>query len=282
MIKNAGGLFAAFCVAWFVNAPALALPHAELVPGGVAVLPLRVPKNTEPPQVYFGDHRVMVVKNEGRWYAIAGIPLSAKPGRQHLIAKRGKHRERIPFAIRPKKYSTQPLKVPDNMVNPSPEELARISQDKPIIDAAFSQWTEREDVTTNFLAPTEGTMSSSFGLRRIFNGEPRNPHSGMDIAAPLGAIVTAPAPGTVIETGDYFFNGNTVFIDHGQGLISMFCHLNDINVTKGQILNPGDLVGHVGKTGRVTGPHLHWSVSLNNARVNPRLFITPSAKLTSK
>ncbi|MEK6748302.1 MAG: peptidoglycan DD-metalloendopeptidase family protein [Pseudomonadota bacterium] len=282
MNKKLCGLIAAICIACGFSASTLALPRSELVPGGVAVLPLHVPKDAPAPAVYFEKHRVMVLKNAGRWYAIAGIPLSAKPGRQHLIVQRGKAREKLPFAIRPKKYSTQRLEVPENMVQPSPEELARIGQEKPLIDAAFAQWTEQEEVITNFFAPTEGTMSSSFGLRRVFNGEPRNPHSGMDIAAPQGTNVASPAPGKVIETGDYFFNGNTVFVDHGQGLVSMFCHLNDITVQKGQTLDAGEILGHVGKTGRATGPHLHWSLSLNNARINPRLFVKIAPKLSQK
>jgi murein DD-endopeptidase MepM/ murein hydrolase activator NlpD len=125
--------------------------------------------------------------------------------------------------------------------------------------------------------PVDGRYSSPFGLRRYFNDQPRKPHSGLDIAAPEGTPIQAAESGVVVETGDYFFNGKTVFIEHGQGLVTMYCHLRKIDVETGQTVTRGEKIGEVGKTGRVTGAHLHWSVSLNHAMVDPLLFLDQPA-----
>ena len=158
-------------------------------------------------------------------------------------------------------------------VNPYPEDMERITRERREMDRIFTSFTDAPKVALSFIPPVDGPVSSSFGLRRILNGQPRSPHSGMDIAAPEGTDILAPAAGVIAATGDYFFNGNTVLIDHGQGLVTMYCHMSQIDVQPGRKVARGELLGKVGKTGRVTGAHLHWGVSLNNARVNPGLFL---------
>ncbi|MBI2379764.1 MAG: peptidoglycan DD-metalloendopeptidase family protein [Gammaproteobacteria bacterium] len=255
--------------ALFAALPAQAFEfQAEPVPGGIALVEL--PAGGEPR--YRGE-RVLVRREHGRRYAVVGIPLSAKPGTDYLELD-GK---RLGFAIRDKRYTEQQLTVKPGQVNPSPEDSARIAREQALMAPAWTAWPEGLEASLRFEQPTQGPLSSSFGLRRVFNGEARAPHSGLDIAAPAGQAVHAPADGVVMLTGDFFFNGNSVFLAHGEGVVTLYCHLRDLKVRPGQRVRTGQLLGHVGRTGRATGPHLHWSLSLNNARVDPRLFLVKTA-----
>jgi hypothetical protein len=263
------------------SAYALELPRPSAVPGGVAVVPLDY-KGEHPPRVYYLNRRVMVTQIEGRWTAIVGIPLTARPGPQTLEIREDLARVKDPadppltvsFDIHDKTYPTQRITLKDRrMVEPSAEDLRRILRESARIGEAFAHWSDYALPQWPFDQPVPGAKSSSFGMRRIFNGQPRAPHSGMDIAAPPGTPVKAPADGQVINAGNYYFNGKTVFLDHGEGVVTMYCHLSSIRVHEGQTVHRGDVIGEVGMTGRVTGPHLHWSVSLNDARVDPALFL---------
>lgn len=257
----------------FANA-AFALPQSAAVPGGVAVIALGEHKSV--PKAYYQGRPVMVLKNEGRWQAVVGLPLSAAPGRHTLRVQPQAGADRtLTFEVSAKQYQEQHLSVPPRMVNPSPEEQQRIARELKLSAETYRTFKAAANVPTRFILPVEGRYSSPFGLRRFFNGEPRNPHSGIDLAAPTGTPIRAPAAGRVLATGDFYYNGKTVFLDHGQGLITMFCHLDSIAVQTGQVIETGHTLGTVGATGRVTGPHLHWSVSLNDARVDPLLFLAP-------
>jgi murein DD-endopeptidase MepM/ murein hydrolase activator NlpD len=179
----------------------------------------------------------------------------------------------IAFSVGSKQYASQSLKVAPRQVNLSKADLARVAGERVRIERALGQFSEPPPESLDLRQPVPGPRSSSFGMRRIFNGESRNPHSGMDIAAPAGTPVLVPVGGIVVDTGEYFFNGNTVFVDHGRGLISMYCHLSAIDVKPGQRLAAGTRIGAVGMTGRATGPHLHWGLSLNRVWVDPELFV---------
>ena len=249
-------------------------PENNPVPGGIAVINTKQPSTTIAPYITYNKKRVMVQEINNSWYAIVGIPLNRKPGRHFLLLQNKKGNKKLYFKVRDKKYKTQYLTIKNKRkVNPSKKDMERIIKEKKIIGQVFRSWRMINNVDTAFIKPVNGPFSSPFGLRRFFNKQPRRPHSGLDIAAKEGAAILSPATGVVANTGDYFFNGNTVFIDHGQGLITMYCHLSKIQVKAGQTITKGEKIGEVGMTGRVTGPHLHWSVNLNNTRVDPLLFL---------
>jgi peptidase M23-like protein len=250
------------------------LPVAAPVPGGVAVI--CVGRAPEPaPQVTFDGRRVLVMRTGDDWRAVVGLPLSLKPGPHEVSVLQGEKGLRsIRFDVAAHRYDVQRLTLANlRQVEPEPADLLRINHDLQSIARAFSTFSDQTVSGLNFDLPSAGRSSSGFGLRRFFNNEPRQPHSGLDIAAPEGTPVAAPAAGSVLEIGDYFFNGLTIFLDHGQGLVTMYNHLSRIEVAKGERVARGQKIGEVGRTGRVTGAHLHWSVSLNNARVDPGLFL---------
>jgi murein DD-endopeptidase MepM/ murein hydrolase activator NlpD len=260
-------LWMGMALAWADSPP---LPHTAPVPGGVALVDVGQVSLT-PPIVHYGKKRVMVLANQDRWQAVVGIPLSTEPGEYQLTLDGQK--EPIAFQVAAKEYAEQHITIKDKRkVNPTALDMKRITRERGRINKALGQWRAQAGVQTRFIPPVMGPLSSPFGLRRFFNEQPRKPHSGIDIAAPSGATIRAPAAGRIIETGDFFFNGNSVFIDHGQGLITMYCHMSRIDVKPGQQVAQGEAIGAVGQTGRVTGPHLHWGVSLNDARIDPTLF----------
>ena len=251
-------------------------PAASLVPGGVARLSLG--PAAARPVAYTGDVPLLVLGDVIDWVALVGIPLAARPGPASIDVQTGGARRQIRYTITAKKYAEQRLSVAPGTVDLSPENEARYERERAhqaTVMATFTEFIEPSSQTSmlRMQVPTPGRRSSSFGLRRVFNGQSRNPHSGMDIAAATGTPVVAPLPCTVIDTGDYFFNGNTVWLDHGGGLLSMMCHLSAVDVKPGDALKTGERLGAVGSTGRVTGPHLHWGVMLNRTMVDPALFI---------
>ena len=261
---------------------AAVLPHANPVPGGIAVVELGV-DGEQAPIVHYNGKRVMVVAKTNphrHWVAIAGIPLGASVGQHSLTVTTGTEEKQVAFDVQDKTYESQYITLKDKRkVNPYKKDLVRIRKETKLIKSALAHWSDAPVLQTPFQLPVHGRLSSPFGLRRFFNKQPRKPHSGIDIAAPKGTPIVSPGSGTVLRTGKYFFNGNTVLIDHGQGLVTMYCHMSRIDVKPGQKVAAGEVIGAVGKTGRVTGPHLHWGVSLNDSRVDPALFFDNLDKL---
>ncbi|MDE2416133.1 MAG: peptidoglycan DD-metalloendopeptidase family protein [Comamonadaceae bacterium] len=248
-------------------------PRALQVPGGVARLALG--PAPERPVVHAGDVPVLVLGDAIEWTAIVGIPLSAPVGQAHvtLQATPSAPARQLAYRVAAKKYSEQHLTVAPRTVDLSPEDLARHERERAHQEQVMATFSTPLPEQLQMQQPVPGRRSSSFGLRRVFNGQARNPHSGMDIAAATGTPVVAPLPGRVIDVGDYFFNGSTVWLDHGGGLLSLYCHLSRVDCQSGDRLQAGQAFCRVGATGRVTGPHLHWGVMLGRTMVDPALFL---------
>ena len=257
------------------TAPAVAavLPIDSPVPGGVARVGLGAA--AQAPRARLGAARVLVVREGGAWIALVGIALATKPGAKLTVeAERADGKvDRHEITVASKTYAAQHLKVPPRQVELSAEDLARYERERAHLGAVLRTFTEESPSTLAMVQPTPGVRSASFGLRRYFNKQARNPHNGMDIAAPEGTPVVAAAAGRVLDVGDYFFSGRTLVLDHGAGLLSLYAHLSAVDVRAGQTVAAGLPIAKVGATGRVTGPHLHFSVYLNAAAVDPALFL---------
>lgn len=260
-------------IAMLLGTMAGAQDFSHAVPGGVIAIPLGAAP--ERPRASLAGVPVLVSGDLSGWTAIVGVSLATPPGNATLLVEHeaGLAPVRKTFTVTPMRYAEQKLKVAPGQVDLAPDDLARYEREREHQAKVIATLSEPAPPSLLLRPPVTGPRSSSFGLRRVFNGQARNPHSGMDIAAAAGTPVRAPAAGRVIDTGDYFFNGNTVWLDHGGGLLTMVCHLSRIDVQVGDTVAAGGSLGAVGATGRATGPHLHWSISLNRAMVNPALFL---------
>ena len=254
------------------------LPKDSRVPGGIAVIPLsngNISDNQASSEikVTFNNKPVWQIKNKNQHWAVIGIPLNQKPGPLTYFVN-DKART---ITVKNKIYREQHLTVKKKHANPPARDMDRIREEMRLSLNAFSLFSDinKDRPYQQFITPAKGPISSPFGLKRFFNEQPRRPHSGLDIAGSRGSNIVAPFPGKVVLTGEFFFNGNSVFIDHGQGLVTMYCHMDKLESKQGQWVEAGDIIGKIGATGRVTGPHLHWTVSLNNTRIDPVLFINP-------
>jgi len=258
-----------FCICLLGVAMHAAAADESLRPGGIAIVDLGS-SGLEAPNVTLDGKPVLVMSRTNRWHAVVGISLSTSPG--DLVVLAGNEQKIIKVGSHA--YREQRLTIENkSQVNPDQQQLDRIAGERAIIDSALNSFRRIPLDGVSLSSPVTGPRGSSFGSRRFFNDQPRSPHSGMDIAANSGTPVVAPRPGVVTATGDYFFNGNTVIIDHGQGFITMYCHLSAIDVEEGEPVSTGDVIGAVGATGRVTGPHLHFGTYLNGTAVDPALFL---------
>lgn len=258
---------------------AFLFPREERVPGGVAHIPLFISSGKEP-RVLFDKRRVMVKYYEDTWIAVVGLPLSIKPGR-HSVLMVSPKRHRYYFSVQPKRYGKQDIRIRDmSKVQLSKQDISRAKRERQTIETIVNTFSINPNLARPLSAPAKGRLSSDFGVMRTINGHHATPHRGIDIANRIGTPVRSPDDALVIATGEYFFLGNTVFLDHGHGLVTMYAHLDSINVSQGRHVAPNQIIGTLGNSGRSSGPHLHWAVILNGARINPNLMMTRSEQLS--
>ena len=207
-----------------------------------------------------------------RWQGLVGIDIDVAPGVYPLVVAAPHLQPALaretPLRVQPKQFRTRTLRVAPEFVDPPTGFVDRILSEASLINGIFKTITPRA-WDRPFTLPVTTPPTRNFGSRSVFNGEPRSPHAGIDFSSPTGTVVTAPAAGAVVLAADLFFTGNTVILDHGAGLYSLFAHLSSMTVGADDVVDRGARLGRVGATGRATGPHLHWGVRLNGTRVDP-------------
>jgi hypothetical protein len=244
-------------------------------PGSLLEVVVHAPEGARDPQgTAFGRPLTFMASGQPQtWRTLVGVDVAQPPGpaqyRIHFASPSGRELAGTgTIAVGPRTFATRRLRVASQFVEPAAAEIARIAAEAARLDQIFTTVTV-PDRLGPFTAPIAGAPGSNFGTRSIFNGEPRAPHAGIDFRGAVGTRIAAPGAGRVVLAEPLFFTGETVIIDHGLGLYSLLAHLSRIDVSAGQSVLPGDVVGLLGATGRVTGPHLHWTVRLGAARVDP-------------
>ena len=242
------------------------------------VLLIRLPVGGDPQSVTgrFLNRRIPFfpdTSSPGRYTGLLGVDLQDAPGTHELAvdvtSADGRRQFSYNVLVIRAKYPVQHLTLPKDKVDLDEDSLARVKTEQEQVKAVFDAASLERYWNHSFIPPVQGPSTGAFGRLRVINGQARSPHNGEDIAAPLGTDVVAMNDGVVRLTADHFFSGKAVFVDHGMGLYSMYFHLSDVTVRDGQAVKRGEVIGKVGASGRASGPHLHWGVRLNGARVDP-------------
>jgi murein DD-endopeptidase MepM/ murein hydrolase activator NlpD len=252
---------------------ALSLSPPKIGPGDVVRLRLNGNARDRITGTAFGQQLTFVFnERDDAWRALAGVDLETKPGTYRVRVERNGAVSARTIRVTPRRFTIRRLRVPNNFVVPPREALEQIAADNKLVSAAYARATDPR-WTGAFVLPVDGVPTSNFGTRSYYNGVRRSPHAGVDFMSKPGTPIRASNHGTVALAAPLYFTGNTVVIDHGGRLLSVFAHLSEFHVKAEDVVAPETIVGLVGATGRVTGPHLHWSVRLNGARVDPLSLI---------
>lgn len=270
------GLVLVLILSVFNASYATQLPKEERIPGGLAIIDLKIPTTMRKPEVMYHNNHVLVSSRDNKWVALVGIDITQKPGKDVIVVKKAPHNEKINFTVKKHTYPESKITIArKDLVTIPQKKMARFNHENLTVKNSLGFYNP-EIVLNNLtlVKPLQGRDTTRFGAKRIINKIPKAPHLGLDIAAPKGSEVAAAATGIVSAVyKDFMILGNSVVIDHGQGLHTMYSHLDTITVQEKQKVNANDIIGTVGTTGRSTGPHLHFTVSLNKSKINPELFL---------
>jgi len=263
------------------DSPAAFISSTTLSQGESALLTVAAPdRNVHVTATWKGRHLPFYYETAtGSLHAVVGIDLDEPPGKKTIplcLEKpfTAEKKQTIAFTVHKKVFPVQRLTLPESQVTLSKKDLERHRRERASVVKAMSTTSAEKLWLQPFVIPVSGRVSTPFGVKRILNNKPRNSHTGVDLSAPRGTPVIASSDGIVMLTGDHFFSGKTVFIDHGVGIISMYFHLSEIHVAPGDAVRGGQKIGLVGSTGRSTGPHLHWGIRINNQRTDPFSLLT--------
>jgi murein DD-endopeptidase MepM/ murein hydrolase activator NlpD len=282
-MRNGGGALAVSLItliAWTpgigqaLDPPAIGVRARSLQPGELMVVSISLPPGSRDVRVTGLNQSVAAYAvGAAKWQALLGIDLDTPPGDQRIsAAATADDRPLIvetTIAVAPKAFPTRRLAVAPEFVNPPAAARARIAREAQLIADILAASVAERLWRPPFVRPVPDSANSRFGSRSVFNGEPRNPHGGADFMSPAGRPVRAPAAGRVVLAQDLYYSGKSVILDHGLGVFSQLLHLSRIDVAVGQTIESGTVIGLVGATGRVTGPHLHWGLRVGGARVDP-------------
>ena len=257
-------------IGWLFLTKALALSIKPPTPFPGAPVLITLPKGTE--KVSFLGRDYLPFSFKGESLVLVAVPLGTKPGRYPLVLK-GKNVSKILLSVHPRQYPEEHLRVPPKMVHYPPRILARVKREVRLIRKTVNVFHPQPYLDGPFVWPVAGRISSPFGFRRVYNGQPRSPHSGIDLACPEGTPVKAANRGKVALVGDFYLPGKIVILDHGLGIYTVYCHLSKILVKEGMWLEKGEVLALSGKSGRVTGPHLHFGCYIRGIKVDPKVLL---------
>ena len=222
--------------------------------------------------ILLNNEKLLTIEYKNNFFLIYGIPYDSPLGKNNLKIKINSNISYLNFNIQDKNFDTQHINVSSKYISPGIDSQKRISLERKNLIKAKDIW-HNESPDLKFIIPANGIITGKFGTKRFYNGKEGNFHNGLDVAAERGSPIISPSRGKVILTGNYYYNGKFIILDHGKGLKSIFIHLDEILVKKGEIISKGDLIGKIGNTGKSSGPHLHWSLMLNKTYIDPEYFL---------